>query len=138
MFTIEGDYLGISYMSILEIDVGIICACMPTMQLLLRRAGPRLFGSTVHADSYLHPYTSSRSRTYRSTNSHHRQSKSGITNTTTTTVNDMPKDSDSTIELVDGLGRIVQRGYICHSLDETAPVVRLWTDWSCTAPSISS
>lgn len=98
----KGDYIGVSYMSILEVDVGIICACMPSLQLLLRRIAPRIFGSTVDSSSYLHPHAASRSRTrtFRNTNSHIAQSKS-ITKTTTTTVMDIQKDSDSVMELVD-------------------------------------
>ncbi|KAK5046663.1 hypothetical protein LTR84_007424 [Exophiala bonariae] len=96
------DYVGVSYMSMLEIDVGIMCACMPALQLLLRRVAPKIFGSTADQSSYLHPHTGSRSRTrtFRHTGSHAPQPKS-ITKTITTTVTDMPKDSDSVMELVD-------------------------------------
>ena len=90
-------------MSVLEIDVGIMCACMPAMQLLARRVAPRIFGSTVEQSSYLHPHTGSRSRTrnFRHTNSHAVQQPKSITKTITTTITDMPKDSDSVMELVD-------------------------------------
>lgn len=97
-----GDYVGASYMSMLETDVGIMCACMPALQLLLRRVAPKIFGSSAAQNSYLQPHTGSRSRTrnFRHTNSHAQQNKN-ITKTITTTVTDMPKDSDSVMELVD-------------------------------------
>ncbi|KEF53462.1 uncharacterized protein A1O9_10437 [Exophiala aquamarina CBS 119918] len=96
------DYTGISYMSTLEVDIGIICACMPAIQLLLRRVAPGILGSSITESSQLYPHTGSHARTKstRHPSSHITQSKS-ITMTITTTVADMPKDSDSVIELVD-------------------------------------
>lgn len=87
-------------MTTLEVDVGIICACMPAMQLLLRRVAPRMFGSSADNASYLHPYSGSHMKPGRNTNSHYPQSKT-ITKTISTTVTGMPEDSDSVIELVD-------------------------------------
>ena len=113
-------------MSTLEIDVGIICACMPTMPLLLRRVAPRLFGSTLSADSYIHPRTSSHSRNYCDSNSHHMQSKNDITKTTTTTVTDMPKESDSTIELVEDLGNSSMKGGTIHPISTKEPHNPQW------------
>ncbi|KAK5048917.1 hypothetical protein LTR84_005338 [Exophiala bonariae] len=96
------DYVDSKYMSTLEVDVGIICACMPAMQLLLRKVAPSLFGSSAdNKSSYLHPYSNSHARTFRNTNSHNPPSKN-ITKTISTTITDMPlKDSDSVMELVD-------------------------------------
>jgi len=88
-------------MSILEADVGVICACMPAMQLLLRRFAPRLFGSTVDQSSYLRPHTAFQSRTFRSTGARGSMPPHSITKTITTTITEIPKDSDSTIELVE-------------------------------------
>jgi hypothetical protein len=39
------DYLSLGLWSIVELDVGIICACMPGMAALLRRVLPRAFAS---------------------------------------------------------------------------------------------
>jgi len=39
------DYLSLGLWSIIELDVGIICACMPGMATLLRRVLPRAFGT---------------------------------------------------------------------------------------------
>jgi len=89
-------------MSVLEINVGIICACMPAMQLLLRRMAPSVFGSSAGTDSYLHGRTNSRLVTLRNTDTHRpTQNRGAIRKTITTTVVDLPKDSDSVIELVD-------------------------------------
>lgn len=44
------DYLSLGLWSIIEIDVGVICACMPGMSTLLRRTLPRLFG-TINGSS---------------------------------------------------------------------------------------
>ena len=86
-------------MSILETNVGIICACMPAMQLLLRNIAPRLFGSTVHNESYAPPTNPSRSRTYRSFNN---QVQPCYTNTRSMTHDTIAvsKDTDSENELV--------------------------------------
>lgn len=89
-------------MSTLEVNVGVICASMPSIQLLLRKVAPRFFGSSVDHSSYLHPYSNSHARTFRNTNTHQPQSMN-ITKTISTTITDMPKDkdSDSVMELVD-------------------------------------
>lgn len=39
------DYLPLGLWSIIEIDVGVICACMPGMASLLRRVLPNVFGT---------------------------------------------------------------------------------------------
>ncbi|EXJ56329.1 uncharacterized protein A1O5_12596 [Cladophialophora psammophila CBS 110553] len=98
------DYVAVCYMSVVEIDVGVICACMPAMQLLLRRVAPRLFGSTADKSSYLHPHTGgprSQSRTFRNTGARHSMAPNTITKTLTATVTEVAKDSDSVMELVD-------------------------------------
>jgi len=40
------DYIAIGYWSTIEINVGIICACMPSIRLLLLRFFPRFMGTT--------------------------------------------------------------------------------------------
>ena len=89
-------------MSTLEVDIGIICACMPAIQLLLRRLAPGILRSSLTESSHLYTHTGShtRTRTIRHPSAHIKQSKN-ITMTITTTVADMPKDSDSVMELVD-------------------------------------
>ena len=96
-----GDYVAVCYMSVLEVDVGIICACMPALRLLLRRVAPSLFGSTIDQSAYLHPNTASRVRTFRSEGARRSMAPHSITKTITTTISEMPKDSDSTLELVE-------------------------------------
>lgn len=95
------DYVETVYYSILEINVGIVCACMPAVQLLLRRIAPKWFGSTIDSSSYLHEQSTTRNRAFRNTGSHIPHQRSQITKTTVTTVVDQAKDSDSVIELVD-------------------------------------
>ncbi|KAI1634864.1 hypothetical protein F4809DRAFT_616535 [Biscogniauxia mediterranea] len=41
------DYWGVSLWSTVEITIGIICACMPAMRLILIRVAPKIFGSTL-------------------------------------------------------------------------------------------
>ncbi|KIW00117.1 uncharacterized protein PV09_08299 [Verruconis gallopava] len=48
------DYTNLAIWSLIEITTGVICACMPGMANLLRRAVPRVFGTTVK-----HSYPSS-------------------------------------------------------------------------------
>lgn len=40
------DYAHLALWSLIEIDVGIICACMPGMATLLKRMWPKVFGTT--------------------------------------------------------------------------------------------
>jgi hypothetical protein len=40
------DYQSLGLWSVIELDVGIICACMPGMAALLRRMLPTVFGTT--------------------------------------------------------------------------------------------
>ncbi|TWU79220.1 hypothetical protein ED733_008985 [Metarhizium rileyi] len=40
-----------AWWSTLEINVGLICACLPTIRLILVRVWPRVFGSTVNSTS---------------------------------------------------------------------------------------
>lgn len=88
-----GDLLPAIYMSILETNVGIICACMPAIQLLLRSVAPRIFGSS------LQPAYGPHSKTYR-TITNQAQPNYVITKTVTHTINAISKDTDSEIELV--------------------------------------
>lgn len=48
------DYTSLAVWSLIEIDVGVICACMPGIASLYQRLRPRLFsrGSGASADSY--------------------------------------------------------------------------------------
>ncbi|KAH6651625.1 hypothetical protein BKA67DRAFT_692892 [Truncatella angustata] len=41
------DYFGVSMWSTVEITIGIICACMPSMRLILVRIAPKVFDSTL-------------------------------------------------------------------------------------------
>ncbi|KAH7035914.1 uncharacterized protein B0I36DRAFT_382528 [Microdochium trichocladiopsis] len=43
------DYWGVSVWSTVEITVGIMCACMPSMRVILVRFWPRIFGSSSYA-----------------------------------------------------------------------------------------
>lgn len=43
-----GDYVGVGYWSTIEVDVGIICACLPAIRSLLRGCWPTMFGDTRH------------------------------------------------------------------------------------------
>ena len=45
------DYWGVSVWSTVEITVGIMCACMPSMRVILVRIWPRLFGSSSYASN---------------------------------------------------------------------------------------
>lgn len=42
----------IGYWSTIEVDVGVICACLPAIRALLRRVSPTLFGDTEKVKSY--------------------------------------------------------------------------------------
>ncbi|KAJ5312061.1 hypothetical protein N7508_002891 [Penicillium antarcticum] len=46
------DYVSVGYWSTVEVDVGVICACLPAIRSLLRRVSPGLFGDTEKAKSY--------------------------------------------------------------------------------------
>ncbi|KAK9424080.1 hypothetical protein SUNI508_03568 [Seiridium unicorne] len=46
------DYLGVSNWSVVEINVGIICACMPSLRVILVRIFPYLGGTTRAANQY--------------------------------------------------------------------------------------
>ncbi|KAH7399697.1 hypothetical protein BKA66DRAFT_379542, partial [Pyrenochaeta sp. MPI-SDFR-AT-0127] len=39
------DWYGLGIWSIVEVDVGIICVCMPSLLIILRRVLPKIFGS---------------------------------------------------------------------------------------------
>jgi hypothetical protein len=41
------DYTNLAIWSLIEITTGVICACMPGIANLMRRAWPRVFGTTV-------------------------------------------------------------------------------------------
>ncbi|KAJ1326892.1 CFEM domain-containing protein [Microdochium nivale] len=45
------DYWGVTVWSTVEITVGIMCACMPSMRVILVRIWPRLFGSSSYASN---------------------------------------------------------------------------------------
>lgn len=42
-----GDYVPIGYWSTIEVDVGVICACMPAMRSFLFHLFPSVFESTI-------------------------------------------------------------------------------------------
>jgi hypothetical protein len=87
-------------MAALEVNVGVICACMPAMLLLLRRVAPRWFGSTINSDSRAPPYVSI-SKAQRNTNSHIHPRATITKSTTRTTISALPGSAHSdTIELV--------------------------------------
>lgn len=44
--TMIGDYVAVGYWSTIEINVGIICSCMPNIRLLLVRAFPKLMNTS--------------------------------------------------------------------------------------------
>ncbi|KAI5456640.1 hypothetical protein BGZ63DRAFT_495829 [Mariannaea sp. PMI_226] len=46
------NYFEVSQWSVIEICVGMICACMPTMRLLFVRISPKIFGTTAQQHSY--------------------------------------------------------------------------------------
>jgi hypothetical protein len=48
---LKGDYVQIGYWSTIEADVGVICACLPSIRGLFRRIWPRIFGDTAHTSS---------------------------------------------------------------------------------------
>ena len=45
------DNLAVSQWSTVEINVGMICACMPSLRVLLVRLFPKLLGSTQHSNA---------------------------------------------------------------------------------------
>lgn len=54
------DYSNLALWSLVEIDVGVICACMPGVAVLLRRILPKVFGTTK-GDSHKYPKNSKNS-----------------------------------------------------------------------------
>ena len=89
-------------MSILEVNVSIICACGPALPLFFRRVVPRLFTDPAHSGHELHhAAAASHANTFR------HQTADGvpgmdITKTVVHTISVVqPKDSDSVTELVD-------------------------------------
>lgn len=47
------DQWNLVYWSTIEVNVGMICTCLPSMRLILLRVFPRLFGTgTTHSKSY--------------------------------------------------------------------------------------
>lgn len=52
-----GDYVAASYWSIIELDTGIVCACMPSLRALVLRYFPKMFSNGTTKDSK--GYTSS-------------------------------------------------------------------------------
>lgn len=56
------DNLAVTQWSTIEINVGIICACMPSVRVLLVRLAPKLFGSN-NASKNKYYGTGSQSRT---------------------------------------------------------------------------
>lgn len=57
------DYVSLGLWSIIELDVGIICACMPGMATLIRRILPRVFG-TLKGSSSNNPVSTDSLQTY--------------------------------------------------------------------------
>jgi len=49
-----GDYVPATFWSIIEVDVGVICACLPAIRALLGRLWPTAFGST-HQEQTVQP-----------------------------------------------------------------------------------
>lgn len=47
-----GDYVAVGYWSTIEINVGIICSCMPSIRLLLVRAFPKILSTTTDNSKY--------------------------------------------------------------------------------------
>lgn len=62
-FTI-GDMAAGGYWSVIEIDVGIFCLCLPSVRSLLSRLFPRVFGSTKEASSMGHPSSQKKLRSH--------------------------------------------------------------------------
>ncbi|XHG06240.1 hypothetical protein AWENTII_009445 [Aspergillus wentii] len=46
------DYVTVGYWSTIECHVGVICACLPAIRFLLRKAAPKLFGGTSVNQSF--------------------------------------------------------------------------------------
>ncbi|RAO64886.1 uncharacterized protein BHQ10_000898 [Talaromyces amestolkiae] len=55
------DYVQLGYWSTIEVDVGIICACLPAVRKLLRGVFPNVFASTVHSGAKTPAYSHTRS-----------------------------------------------------------------------------
>ena len=49
--TVLGDWYGLGIWSIVEVDVGIICVCMPSLLVILRRMLPKIFGSNASSST---------------------------------------------------------------------------------------
>lgn len=94
----KGDYSVIGYMSFLESSVGIICACMPAVRLLLSHAIPSVFGSTLNAGSRTYASASGSAAYGNIYNTH---SGTGVSKTITNTTTPAANDTDSMIELVE-------------------------------------
>lgn len=56
-----GDYVQLGYWSTIEVDVGIICACLPAVRKLLRGVFPNTFASTVRSGAKTPGYSHTRS-----------------------------------------------------------------------------
>lgn len=56
-----GDYVQLGYWSTIEVDVGIICACLPAVRKLLRGVFPDVFASTVRSGAKTPSYPHTRS-----------------------------------------------------------------------------
>ena len=65
------DYYEVALWSTLEINIGIICTCLPSLRLLLVRLFPRVLGSAQYYSGYGNPSRRSRAKS-------HRESRGGI------------------------------------------------------------
>lgn len=66
-----------AYLSTLELSIGILCACIPTLRPLVKKLAPRLVGSSDHPSSYGHTHQLSTIGTANKRRTHHEQG-SGI------------------------------------------------------------
>lgn len=57
------DYVNVAIWSDVEVNVGIICICMPSLRLLLTRLFPKVFGGSSNASYVNYSNSNSRSRT---------------------------------------------------------------------------
>lgn len=64
------EFYDVSVWSTIEICVGIMCACLPTIRLLLVRIFPVLAGSTLRGTSYVLPSSKAKSVDRKGTTSH--------------------------------------------------------------------
>ncbi|KAF2261908.1 hypothetical protein CC78DRAFT_570174 [Lojkania enalia] len=58
------DQYGVNLWSCVELNVGIICACMPAIRVVLVRFFPRIFGSTKHTSNQYYAKYGSNNRTF--------------------------------------------------------------------------